>query len=296
MSALHPKITVLAEPLQHPEGPDIFENGDIVFVETWVGKIRSYRPGRGMIDYAVTGGGPNACAIGSDGCVYVTQIGNVWRNWRPERPATPGIQRVHPNGRVETIVDQVEGISCVAPNDLCFGADGRLYFSDPGLWIGSPNHGPTYIFAVAPDGKGEVIAEMGEVFPNGVAADRAGGVVWGETQSRLIKRRRPGQPVETLGQLPEGHMADGLKFDDLGRLWITTVFGGGFDVLDPIKGRMDFVPCPHYPLNCVFQGKSLIVTDRGRWDESSGDVPRNGRLTRFDVSVGGPPLFRGRLS
>src|SRR5262249_23238210 len=153
------------------------------------------------------------------------------------------------------------------------------YFSDPGLWIGAPDHGPSYIFAVAPNGKGEVIAEMGEAFPNGVAADRAGGVVWGETQSRLIKRKRPDKPVEVLGRLPEGHMADGLKFDDAGRLWIATVFGGGFDLLDPATGGMEFVACPHYPLNLVFQGTSLVVADRGLWDESSGDVPRKGRLT-----------------
>ena len=291
-----PVITVLGEPMQHPEGPDIFDNGDVVFVETWAGKIRSWRPGRGVIEYAVTHGGPNACAIGSDGCVYVTQIGGIWRNWRADKLTTPGIQRVYPDGRVETIIDRVDGIACTAPNDLCFGADGRLYFTDPGQWLGAGDHGPTYIFAVAPDGKGEVIAEMGEVFPNGIAADRNGGVVWGETHSRLIKRWRPGMPIETLARLPEGHLADGMKFDDRGRLWITTVFGGGFDVLDLANGHMDFVACPYYPLNCVFQGQSLIVTDRGLWDETSGDVARNGRLLRFDVGVGGPKLLRGMLS
>ncbi len=296
MDKTTPRITVLAAPAQHPEGPDFFENGDIVYVETWLGKVSCYRPGRGAVDFAITHGGPNACAIGSDGCVYVTQIGSVWRSWRAERPAVPGIQRIHPNGKVETIIDRVDGIVCAAPNDLCFGADGRLYFSDPGQWIGAPDHGPTYIFAVSPDGKGEVIAEMGEVFPNGVVADRTAGIVWGETQSRLIKRKRPDQPVEILGQLPQGHMADGLKFDDRGRLWITTVLGGGFDVLDPETGAMEFVPCPHYPLNCVFQGDALIVADRGLWDDASGDVARDGRLIKVDVGVGGPPLFRGALT
>jgi gluconolactonase len=297
MSRMHSPITVLCEPLQHPEGPAVLDNGDVVFVETWTGRIKAYRPGRGIVEYAVTHGGPNACAIGSDGCLYATQIGGVWRNWRAERPATPGIQRIYPDGRVETIIDKVEGIACVAPNDLCFGADGRLYFTDPGLWIGSPDHGPTYVFAVGPQGKGEVIAQMGEVFPNGITAEYQGdGVVWGETKSRLIKRWRPGTPIEILATLPQGHMADGLKFDDTGRLWIATVLGGGFDVLDPETGAMEFVPCPHFPLNCVFKGDALIVTDRGLWDDSTGDVPRNGRLTEFKPGVSGPPLLRGRLS
>ncbi len=289
-------ITVLAEGLQHPEGPDVFDNGDIVFVETWASRIMAYRPGRGPITYAVTQGGPNACAIGSDGCVYVTQLGGVWRNWRAAVATTPGIQRVHPGGRVETIIARVDGITCAAPNDLCFGADGRLYFTDPGQWIGSKDHGPTYIFAVGPDGKGEVIAQMDkDAFPNGIAADPKGGVVWDETGSRLIKRRRPGQPVEILATLPEGHMGDGLKFDARGRLWITTVYGGGFDVLDPDTGAMEFVPCPHYPLNCVFHGDALIVTDRGLWDESTGKPSGAGRLLEFNVGISGPKLLRGRL-
>jgi gluconolactonase len=290
-----PDTTVLAEGLQHPEGPDVFDNGDIVFVETWASRISCYRPGRGRTDYAITHGGPNACAIGSDGCVYVTQLGGIWRDWRADVLTAAGIQRVHPNGQVETIIDSVEGIKCAAPNDLCFGADGRLYFTDPGQWLGAADHGPTYIFAVGPGGKGEVIAEMGEVFPNGIAADPEGGVVWDETHTRKIKRKRPGAPVEVLATLPEGHMGDGLKFDERGRLWITTVYGGGFDVLDPKTGAMEFVPCPHYPLNCVFRGDKLIVTDRGLWDESQGPVSSAGRLLEFDAGVAGPKLYRGRL-
>jgi gluconolactonase len=89
-------------------------------------------------------------------------------------------------------------------------------------------------------------------------------------------------------------MADGMKFDSRGRLWITTVKGGGFDVLDVETGKMEFVTCPHYPLNCVFVGETLIVTDRGLWNESP-DIPRRGRLVEFHVGITGQPLFRGRL-
>jgi gluconolactonase len=288
-------ITVLAEHLQHPEGPDVFDNGDIVFVETWASRIMAYRPGHGLSVYAVTDGGPNACTIGSDGCLYATQLGGMWRAWRAEKATTPGIQRVHPDGRVETVIDSVTGIKCAAPNDLCFGSDGRLYFTDPGRWIGAPDHGPSYVFAVASDGKGEVIAQMDkDAFPNGIVADPHGGVVWDETGSRLIKRWRPGRGVEVLAKLPEGHMGDGLKFDDRGRLWITTVYAGGFDVLDPATGAIEFVPCPHYPLNCVFRGDALIVTDRGPRDEH-GDASRHGRLLEFKMGVSGPRLLRGKL-
>ena len=289
-------ITVLAEHLQHPEGPALLDDGDIVFVETWASRVMAYRSGAGLRTYAVTYGGPNACALGSDGCVYVTQLGGVWRGWRAERMAMPGIQRIHPDGRVETVIERVSGIQCTAPNDLCFGTDGRLYFTDPGLWIGAPDHGPGYVFAIDAEGRGEVLAELDkEAFPNGIAADPQGGVVWDETGARQVKRWRPGRPVETLATLPKGHLGDGLKFDARGRLWIATVYRGGFDVLDPATGAMQFVPCPHYPLNCIFKGEALIVTDRGLWDNARGDASLEGRLLEFDVGVGAPPLPRGQL-
>lgn len=289
------EITLLAEPLGHPEGPDVLENGDIVFVETWTGKVLVYGQGRGVATYGVTDGGPNACTVGSDGLVYVTQNGGIWNKWTADKRSPPGIQRIYPDGKVETLITSVDGIECVAPNDLCFGVDGRLYFTDPVGWAGKIDSRQRHIFAVAPGGKGEVIVELGEVFPNGIAADREGGVVWGETITRYIRRKRPGKDIETLARLPEGHMADGLKFDASGKLWITTVKGGGFDVLDPGTGAMEFVPCAHYPLNCVFTGTSLIVTDRGLWDDNLPDVSRNGRLLEFHVGVEGQPLFRGAL-
>lgn len=287
-------VIPLAASLQHPEGPDVLENGDIVFVETWTGKIKAFTHDGRLIDYATTYGGPNACTLGADGCLYVTQNGGRWASWTSERLSPPGIQRVWPDGRVETLLTEVDGVPCVAPNDLCFGADGRLYFTDPVTWLGRPDPRPRHILAVGPGGKGEVIAELGDVFPNGIAADRMGSIVWGETRSRFIRRKRLGEPVETLTQLPEEHMADGIKFDASGRLWITTVLGGGLDVLEPESGRLDFVPCPHAPLNCVFLGERLIVTDRGLWGDPH-DVARDGRLIALSVGISGQPLFRGAL-
>jgi gluconolactonase len=288
-------VTLLAEPLAHPEGPDTLENGDIIMVETWTGKIKIFQTGKGLSDHAITYGGPNACTLGSDGCIYVTQNGGRWNNWMADRLSPPGIQRVSPSGRVETVVDRVDGIECCAPNDLCFGMDGRLYFTDPVGWPAKIDRRPRHVFAIDSDGKGEVIAELGEVFPNGIAADLQGGILWGETISRYIKRKRPGKDIEILARLPEGHMADGMKFDSSGHLWITTVKGGGFDVLDPETGDMEFVSCPHYPLNCVFAGETLIVTDKGLWDDKSLDVARDGRLIGLHVGISGQPLYRGQL-
>ena len=67
----------LAHGLGHPEGPDVLPDGRIVFVETYTSRIVAWSPERGVHLYADCGGGPNACVLGSDGCVYITQNGGT---------------------------------------------------------------------------------------------------------------------------------------------------------------------------------------------------------------------------
>ena len=109
--------------------------------------------------------------------------------------------------------------------------------------------------------------------------------------------QRPGAATETLAQLPEGHMADGMKFDAAGRLWIATVTGGGFDALDLEKRTLHHVPCAHVPLNCVFVGRHAgrhrsrprrgCNGRRARWPAHS--VRRRCRRTE---TVSGTPVVR----
>ena len=58
---MHKPIETLAEGLGHPEGPDVLPDGRIVMVETYTGKIVAWSAERGLHDYALCGGGPNAC-------------------------------------------------------------------------------------------------------------------------------------------------------------------------------------------------------------------------------------------
>jgi hypothetical protein len=70
---------------------------------------------------------PNACMLGSDGAVYSTQTPNVGAWVAPEyRP--PSIQKTKPDGTVEILVTEADGVKFDGPNDLTFGPDGRLYF------------------------------------------------------------------------------------------------------------------------------------------------------------------------
>jgi len=287
-------IDTLAEGLGHPEGPDILPDGRIVMVETYTSKIVAWSPDRGIHDYADCGGGPNACMLGSDGAVYITQNGGTVGAWRARVMGRPSIQRAWPDGRVEEVAAVVDGIALQAPNDLTFGPDGRLYFTDPADYL--PNdRKPARIFALDPDGTGALLEEIPDAYANGIVAEPDGSIVWVESYERGVYRRRPDGASELIARLPEGHIPDGLKIAANGDLWITTVLGGTVDIVAPDGTLKDVLETGGAPLNCVFHEGSLVITDFGDITEITGDAPMEGRLWRVDVGVAGMPLFRGAI-
>ena len=92
-------IETLAGGLGHPEGPDILPDGRIVMVETYTSKLIAWSRERGIHDYADCGGGPNACMLGSDGAVYITQNGGTVGAWKAAVMNVPSIQKAWPDGR-----------------------------------------------------------------------------------------------------------------------------------------------------------------------------------------------------
>lgn len=208
------------------------------------------------------------------------------------RDVDPIDPRGWPDGRCEFAVTEVAGIPLQAPNDLTWGRDGRLYFTDPPDWGA---RAAARIFAIAPDGNGELLEERSDAYPNWIAAAEDGSIIWVESYARMVYRKRMGQPSERLCQLPDGHIPDGLKIDEGGRLWITTVFGGAVDLLTPDGVLVESLPCDGVPLNCVFDATSLYITDFGDIDHVPAEAFMGGRLSRINVGVAGMPLFRGAL-
>jgi gluconolactonase len=281
---------VLATGLGHPEGPDVLPDGRVVFVNSFESEVAVWDPQAGKRRYAYTGGVPGACTLGADGCVYVTQAPTIIE-WGPSDPRPPSIQRIAPDGTVEIVCTEIAGHSFDGPNDLAFAADGRLWFTDSGHWDEATRPHPGRVFAIDADGRGELIAELDHTFPNGIAADPDGSVVWAESYTREIWRRRPDGTRELIGTLPEGHTPDGLKRDVDGRYWVTGVGSGTIDVMCPDGTIAVSVPAGTLPTNCVFSGRTLYVTDNGPADRPLPTT--HGRLIRFDAGVAGMPLFRG---
>jgi gluconolactonase len=280
--------------LGHPEGPYELDDGRVIYANTYKSEIGVYDPKTGNAGtFAFVGGGPNACMLGTDGCVYSTQTPNVGAWVAPEhRP--PSIQKTRPDGKVEILVTEADGVKFDGPNDLTFGPDGRLYFTDSGDWAPDTRPHPGRIVVIETDGTARILEELDRVYPNGIVAEPDGSLVWVESYTLRVVRRKPDGTKSVIHTLPENHLPDGLKIDADGNLWITTVASGGIDVLRKDGTHLDFLETGGTILNCVFgKGGALYVCDMGPFDVTGAAM--TGRLVRVDVGVEGMPLYRGAI-
>jgi gluconolactonase len=209
---------------------------------------------------------------------------------------TPSIQRVAEGREPEILLTEVAGIPFNGPNDLVFAADGRLIFSDPGTY-NPADPDPSYIFAIEPDGKASIAVGFAEpTFPNGVAIEADGSIVWAESYTGHVKRQRPDGSIEDLGRLPGANpIPDGLKVGADGRLYVTDIVANGMHVLLPDGTPENFFACGKATTNCVFSGETLWVTNAGVLATGT-DPSFGGTLCRVHVPGGGAPTHYGRIA
>jgi gluconolactonase len=283
---------IVATGLAVPEGPVLLPDGSVAFVEQVKGRVSLY-DGSTVRSIAEFPGSPNAVTYGSDGCLYAAQNGGVVGGWRSDTPAMPGIQRISISGAVEYVTNSVDGLATKAPNDLVFGPDGRLYFTDPSEGY-SPaarvEHGK--LFAIG-QGRDELVIDVGMSYPNGLAFFPDGRLVWVETYEREVCVLEDGIR-RVLCKLPEHHLPDGLDVATDGRLFITTVTSHGITVVSP---EGEFLELMYFdesalPTNCCFDGRALWVTDFSvGWDK----MHTTGRLWRIETDAIGKKQVPGMI-
>lgn len=289
-------VEALATGLVFPEGPAVLDDGRVAFVEVNASAVSIWEPGGGARRLANTGGGPNACCLGSDGCLYVTQNRGLVGSWRAERVMPGAIQRVSiETGKVEMLVTEVDGIPLRQPNDLAFGPDGRLYFTDPGYFDLDNRPDPGRIFALGPGGTGELLVELEATYPNGILVEDDGSLVWAESYPRRLCRRRPSGTIETMPTIPRGDaIPDGLAVGPGGVLYVSVLFAGGIQRLGPGGENLGVLPVGAINSNCTFGGSSLYVTDFGTNPVAEVLEP-GGVLWRIELDAPGQAPFRGSL-
>jgi gluconolactonase len=269
---------IVASGLRFPEGP-VWHDGGVVFTEIDAGVVSRWTPDAGVQELAVTGGGPNGAALGPDGAIWVTQNGGMAHEGR----VTAGIQRIGPDGDVDLVVTEVAGVRLDGPNDLAFGPDGRLWFTDPrGAADPARNDRPGRLFRVDVDtGEGDLVVELGAVFPNGIAFTADGTLMWTESFTRRVMTLVDGRS-EVVIQLPERHAPDGLCVGGDGRLYVASTFAHCVSVVEGGE-IVDRLMCGDgMATNCCFGGTDLYVTES-----------RRGTLWRFPLGRTGLPLAFG---
>lgn len=283
---------VLVRGLEVPEGPAVLPDGRVAFVQQVLGRVSAF-DGSSVDTISEAPGAPNSVTVGSDGRLYAAQNGGVVDDWRSPYPTTPAIERISLEGRVETIATDVAGIALGAPNDLVFGPDGRLYFTDPAEAYDPDNPRKTNrLFALDGSG-GEVLIELPPSYTNGIAFTPEDDLVWVESYTRHVCMLGGGKR-RVLCQLPEGHIPDGLDVATDGRLFISTVTSHGITVVSPNGEILDHILLDEnaLPTNCCFQGSDLLVTDFG-----VGFTPGNarGRLWRVPTDAVGKSQTPGSI-
>jgi gluconolactonase len=264
------KPQVLAEGLEFPEGPVYMGGGVVVFTEISGARLRRYADGRvGTI--ARTGGGANGATLGPDAAFYVANNGGVNAGpdgvWLSEEAIPGRIQRVTADGQVSDVAVDLPGEPPHRPNDLCFGPDGLLYFTDPHNWEDLAHLKPGRVNRTDLLGHAEQLAEVTR-FPNGIGFGPDDRLYVAESLSQkvLVYDWRPdglGAPA-VFCVLPAG-IPDGFCFSADGDLIICGSLGDVILVYGSdgrLKDRFD-APQHTEPTNCCLGEGHLYVTYSG---------------------------------
>ncbi|MCC6705805.1 MAG: SMP-30/gluconolactonase/LRE family protein [Thermomicrobiales bacterium] len=263
------------------EGPAFDKEGNLHFVNWDASAITRLTPEGELSEVFNTGGIPAGLAFAPDGSLWIADEGEHIH----------GLLRVDLETKTsEIVVNAFEGMPLNGANDLVFGADGTVYFSDP--WQTSLENPTGGFYRYLPNGTLDKIDD-GLAFPNGVAIDPAGAYVYlAETQRNRILRYAI-NPDGSMGErehwadtpLPTG--PDGMAFAANGELYSARFNGHGVDVYAPDGSLQEHIDIPGAKTtNCCFGGpnnSTLYVTD----------VDTEALYT-VELSVSGLPLNDGR--
>ncbi len=279
---------VIVEGLGFPEGPTYLGAGEVAVTEIHGQCVTRCSEGTSSI-IAKTGGGPNGATLAADGAIWVANNGGLSAGpggyWSPPEGLIDGrIQRVTLDGACENLAD-LPGELPHRPNDLCFGPDGKLYFSDPRNWEDFANFKVGRIWRLdIRTRNAEVIADV-PMFCNGIGFGIDGRLY--VAQSTIMKLLAfdwspdgIGEPAE-FATLPRG-FPDGFCFAADGDCYVCGSMGDVIQVFDAggaLKETIEF-PERSEPTNCCIGDGVLYVTCSG-----------TGELLAFDCGVDALDLY-----
>jgi len=284
-----PEPRVLATGLGFPEGPVYLGDGAVAFTEIRGQCVTRFAGGSTSV-LGRTGGGANGATLGAEGDIWVANNGGISLGpggyWFPPDPIDGRIQRITTAGEVIDASGDLPGDAPHRPNDICFGPDGKLYFTDPRNWEDLQNLQLGRVWRMDPaNGRADVVAEV-PLFCNGIA--------FGPDPSRLYVAQTMAMKIVALdwtasgagevrawATLPAG-FPDGFCFASDGDCYVCGATADVMQVFDAdgaLKATTEF---PHHsePTNCCIGDGVLYVTCSG-----------SGELLAFDLGIEPLPLY-----
>jgi gluconolactonase len=261
------RAEVVCDGVAFGEGPVWCGDGTVVVTSVAEGALyRVWPEQHRAVRFADTGGGANGAALADDGSILVTQNGGIdfsqmglFDEPPSFRPGTPGLQLASADGnRVTYLAD--DGLH--APNDLAIGADGDVYFTDPGHYPPATEDGGR-VMVYGRDGSVRAFAS-GFYFCNGIAFEPDGTMVVVERQG--LQRVHPDGDRDWLIEHLGRGAGDGFCFDADARAYVASTIEHGVRVVDHDGTVVDFLEIEGKGLttNCCFGGddlRTLYATD-----------------------------------
>jgi gluconolactonase len=272
------EFETIASGLRFPEGPVVMADGSIIVVEIEKKCITRCWDGGKTEVIATPGGGPNGLAIGPDGALWVCNNGGFLYH-EQDGLLIPGncppdydggrIERVDlSTGKVERVIEEVDGNPLKGPNDLVFDKDGNLYFTDHGkTYSRHRDFGGLYFLAKGASKAKEL--DFHYASPNGVGlspdektvymADTMPGKMWAfDLESPgVIKPATPFNGGRVVATMPGLQYFDSLGMTAAGNVCVATILNGGITTITP-DGQHSHIAFPDLLVtNIAFGGDDM---------------------------------------
>ena len=244
-----------ARGLSMPEGPAFDREGNLYVANCRADFVSMISPAGEVSHFVTTGGKTQGVAIHPDGSLYITDH------------AHRTIYKSTSKDSLDVFCDRYQnGSPLCGPNEILFGPNGRIYFTDPGkAWRGRPGGKLSW---VSEEGSAEVLADDLE-FTNGLDFSPDGSRIYVvETTTGNVLTA----PLDREGRLAEGltefvHFGgrvgpDGIRVAANGDLYVTLFGHGQIAVVSPTGDEIDRLRVPGlFPTNVIFRGTNLLVCE-----------------------------------
>ena len=251
------KVEKVASDFGFIEGPVWRKEGYLLFTDIPRNRIMKWHPKDGVSVFREPSEQANGLAVDAKGRLLACEH-------KGRR-----VSRTEADGKITTLVDKFEGKRLNSPNDLAFGRDGSIYFTDPPYGLPQQKEGKELdfngVYRLTPKG---VLTALVKDFkgPNGI--------VFSPDHKTLYvadspKRHLRAFDVKADGTLANGRVfaevmiPDGMKVDVKGNVYSTGQ--GGVWVFDKQGKKLGVIATPETPANCGFGDadyKTLYMTAR----------------------------------